>query len=165
MSLTGDSRLGHSSGDLVCPIALSPTEFMRYFTSRLRVLCSVRSHYLCAIGLEECLALAVDACRVREGFPTPATPELTHSILTSSTGLSPCITPCFKGLHRSGLLLQVSPHTTLVVRPSVWAVSRSLAVTDDITLRFLVLPILRCFSSRGCSLREAIAVGIPIRKS
>ena len=138
---------------------------MLYVTSRLRGLCSVRSHYLCTIGLEECLALAVDACRVREGFPTPATPELTHAVLTPRTGLSPCITPCFKGLHRTGLLLRVSPDTTLVVGPSVWAVSRSLAVTDDITLRFLVLPILRCFSSRGCSLREAIVEEILIGKS
>ena len=165
VSLTGRSRVGHSSGDLVCPIAPSPTEFMLYFTSLLRVLCSVRSHYLCTIGLEECLALAVDACHVREGFPTPATPELTHSVLVSRTGLSPCITPCSKGLLRDGLLLRVSPNTTLVVRPSVWAVSRSLAVTDDITLRFLVLPILRCFSSRGSSLREAIVEEILIRKS
>lgn len=30
---------------------------------------------------------------------------------------------------------------------------------------FLFLPILRCFSSRRSPLREAIAVGIPIRKS
>ena len=164
LSLTGHSRVGHSSTDLVCPVAPSPTEFMLYFTSLLRVLCSVRSHYLCTIGLEECLALAVDACHVREGFPTPATPELTHSVLVSRTGLSPCITPCSKGLLRDGLLLRVSPNTTLVVRPSVWAVSRSLAVTDDITLRFLVLPILRCFSSRGSSLREAIVEEILIGK-
>ena len=53
-------------------------------------------------------------------------------------------------------MMSVGPHTTLPVRASVWAVSRSLAVTDDITLRFLFLPILRCFSSRGSSLREAI---------
>ena len=32
-------------------------------------------------------------------------------------------------------------------------------------MRFLFLPILRCFSSRRSPLREAIAVGIPIRKS
>ena len=138
---------------------------MLYFTSRLRVLCSVRSHYLCTIGLEECLALAVDACYVHEGFPTPVTLELTHAVLVSYTGLSPCITPCSKGLLRDGQAMRVSPNTTLVVRPSVWAVSRSLAVTDDITLRFLFRPILRCFNSRGYSLREAIAVEILIRKS
>ena len=32
-------------------------------------------------------------------------------------------------------------------------------------MRFLFLPILRCFSSRRSPLREAIAVGIPIRRS
>ena len=99
VSLTGDSRLGHSLQDLVCPVAPSPTEFKLYFASLLRVLCSVRSHYLCTIGLEECLAFAVDACVVREGYPTPATPELTHAVLVSITGLSPCITPCSKGLR------------------------------------------------------------------
>ena len=96
---TAASRLCRCPGDLVCPIARSPTEFKLYFTSLLRVLCSVRSHYLCTIGLEECLAFAVDACEIREGFPTPATLELTHSVLVSITGLSPCITPCSKGLH------------------------------------------------------------------
>jgi hypothetical protein len=44
-------------------------------------------------------------------------------------------------------------------------VSRLPAVTDDIALRFLFLPVLRCFSSRRSPLREAIAVGIPIRRS
>ena len=157
MSLTGRSRVGHSSGDLVCPVAPSPTEFKLYFTSLLRVLCSVRSHYLCTIGLEECLAFAVDACNIREGYPTPATLELSHSVLIFITGLSPCVTLCSKRLREDGRLMNDSPDTTLPVRASVWAVSRSLAVTDDITLRFLFLPILRCFSSRGSSLRVAIA--------
>ncbi len=165
VSLTVSSQICHFSGDLVCPVAPSPTEFKLYFTSLLRVLCSVRSHYLCTIGLEECLAFAVDACVVREGFPTPATPELTHAVLAFITGLSPCFIPCSKGFHEDGQAMRVSPNTTLVVKPSVWAVSRSLAVTDDITLRFLFLPILRCFSSRGSSLREAIAEEILIRKS
>ncbi len=165
MSLTGRSRVGHSSGDLVCPIAPSPTEFKLYFTSLLRVLCSVRSHYLCTIGLEECLAFAVDACNIREGYPTPATLELPHTVLISITGLSPCITLCSKRLRRDGRVMRGSPDTTCPVRDSVWAVSRSLAVTNDIALRFLFLPILRCFSSRGSSLREAIAEEILIRKS
>ena len=165
VSLTGDSRLGHSSWDLVCPVARSPTDFMLYFASLLRVLCSVRSHYLFTIGLRLCLAFAVDACVIREGYPTPATLALPHSVLVSSTGLSPCITLCSKRLRRDGRLMRGSPDTTLPVRASVWAVSRSLAVTDDITLRFLFLPILRCFSSRGSSLREAIVREILIRKS
>jgi hypothetical protein len=50
-------------------------------------------------------------------------------------------------------------------KASVWTGPLSLAVTDGITLRFLFLPVLRCFNSRRSPLREAIAVGIPIRKS
>ena len=43
---------------LSCPVAPSLTDFRPYFTPLLRVLFSVRSHYLSAIGLETCLALA-----------------------------------------------------------------------------------------------------------
>ena len=55
--------------------------------------------------------------------------------------------------------MRVSPNTTLPVRASVWTVSRSLAVTNDIADCFLFLPILRCFSSRRSPLRKAIARG------
>ena len=110
VSSTNSSRCGRLSQDLVSPVARSPPDFKPYCNPRLRVLFSVRSRYLFTIGLGEYLALAVDACHVREGFPTPATPELTHSVLVSRTGLSPCITPCSKGLLRDGLLLRVSPN-------------------------------------------------------
>ena len=36
--------------------------------------------------------------------------------------------------------LIVNPNTTLVRRPSVWAVSRSLAVTNDIAVAFCSFP-------------------------
>ena len=36
--------------------------------------------------------------------------------------------------------LHVNPNTTLVRRPSVWAVSRLLAVTDDIAVAFFSFP-------------------------
>jgi hypothetical protein len=88
---TVPSRAGRLGRDLSCPVAPSPPEFRPYCTSLLRVLFSVRSRYLFAIGLGECLVLAVDACRIHEGFPTPATPELAHAILAVGTGLSPCL--------------------------------------------------------------------------
>ncbi len=72
-SPTGDSRLCRSSRDLVCPVAPSPTDFRPYCTALLGVLFSVRSRYLFAIGLEECLVFPVDAWGVHEGYPTPAT--------------------------------------------------------------------------------------------
>ena len=162
---TGSSRYGRFPQDLLCPAARSPPDFRPYFTSRLRVLFSVRSRYLFTIGLGECLALAVDACHVHVGFPTHATLELTHVVVVVGTGLSPCFAPHFRGLRDGVRTITVSPYTTLPVRASVWAVSRSPAVTDDIALRFLFLPVLRCFSSRRSPLRGAIAVGIPIRRS
>ena len=165
MSPTNSSRCGRLSQDLVCTVARSPPDFKPYCNPRLRVLFSVRSRYLFTIGLGEYLALAVDACRVDEGFPTPATLELPHSVLIFITGLSPCFMLRSRRLHEDGRLLRGSPNTTLPVRASVWAVSRSLAVSNDIALRFLFLSILRCFNSRGSPLRGAIVKGIPIRRS
>ncbi len=56
----------------------------------------------------------------------------------------------------------VSPNTTLPVRASVWTVSSSLAVTNDIAVCFLFLSVLRCFSSRRSLLRVAIVKGFPL---
>ena len=170
MGSTAASRLCRFPRDLICPVAPSPPDFRPCFTSLLRVLFSVRSRYLFAIGLGEYLALAVDACRIHIGFPTHATPELTHVVLVVDTGLSPCFAPHSRGLRDGVQTMSVSPDTTLPARSktswaSVWAISFSPAVTNDIALRFLFLPVLRCFSSRRSPLREAIAVGIPIRKS
>ena len=136
---TALSRVGRFGQDLVCPVALSPTDFTPYCTSLLGVLFSVRSRYLFAIGLEECLVFAVDARDIHEGYPTPATLELTRPLLIRSTGLSPCLVPCSKGLRADFREVIVSPNTTLPVRASVWTASRSLAVTNDIA-RLLSFP-------------------------
>jgi hypothetical protein len=110
---TGSSRYGRFAGDLLCPVALSPPDFRPYVTSRWRILFSVRSRYLFAIGLGECLALAVDACHIHEGFPTSATPELAHIVLDIDTGLSPCFALHSRRLLDDGLMLIASPYTTL----------------------------------------------------
>ncbi len=99
MGPTGGSRLCRFPRDLSCPVAPSPPDFRPCFASLLRVLFSVRSRYLFAIGLEEYLALAVDACRIHEGFPTPATPEPAHVVVLSVTGFSPCVTLRSRRLH------------------------------------------------------------------
>jgi hypothetical protein len=65
-SPTRGSPLGRSSWDLSCPVARSPAEFRLYCTPLLGVLCSVRSRYLFAIGLEEYVAFPVDAWNVHE---------------------------------------------------------------------------------------------------
>ncbi len=126
----------HSGEDLVCPVALSPTDFTPYCTSLLGVLFSVRSRYLFAIGLKECLVFAVDARDLFEGYPTPDTLELTRPLLLDNTGLSPCLV-----LRSRRLLVEVrgvivSPNTTLPVRASVWTVSSSFAITNDIAFAF-----------------------------
>ena len=162
---TADSRPVRSPSGLSCPVVQSPTDFRPYCTSLLRVLFSVRSRYLFAIGLEECLVFAVDARDIHEGYPTPDTLELTRSVLVDNTGLSPCFVLRSRRLRVEFREVIVSPNTTLPVRASVWTVSRSFASTNDITLRFLFLPVLRCFNYRRSPLRKAIAMEILIRRS
>ena len=110
---TGRSPFGRFSQSLVCPVARSPPDFKPYCTSRCGVLFSVRSRYLFAIGLEMYLVLAVNAGRLHEGYPTPDTLELTHTLLVCITGLSPCITLRSRRLHADCRVLSVSPNTTL----------------------------------------------------
>lgn len=114
--LTVLSRVGHYDRDLVCPVVPSPTDFTPYCTSLRGVLFSVRSHYLFAIGLEECLVFPVDAWDIHEGYPTPDTLELTRLVLIYTTGLSPCLVLCSKRLPADFLRVIVSPNTTLPVR-------------------------------------------------
>ena len=73
------------------------------------MLFSVRSRYLFAIGLESCLVFAVDARDIHKEFPIPATLELTHTVLTQTTGLSPCVALRSRRLRLSGRVLRVSP--------------------------------------------------------
>jgi hypothetical protein len=131
---TAGSRPPRFVVDLLCHVARSPPEFRPYYTSLLGVLFSVRSRYLFAIGLEECLVFAVDARVLHEGYPTPATLELTHTLLVRSTGLSPCVALRSRRLRSNVLVLIASPNTTLPARASVWTASPSLAVTDDIAV-------------------------------
>ena len=77
------------------------------------MLFSVRSRYLFAIGLEECLVFAVDARDIHEGYPTPDTLELTHIVLACNTGLSPCIALRSRRLLAGFPMMRVSPNTTL----------------------------------------------------
>ena len=98
--------------DLLCPVALSPTDFKPYCTALLGVLCSVRSRYWFAIGLGECLAFPVDAWVVHEGYPTPATLVLAHAVLDRPTGLSPCFALRSRRLRADVRAMEASPHTT-----------------------------------------------------
>ncbi len=134
--LTTGLHLIHWVRDLLCPVAPSPTDFTPYCTSLRGVLFSVRSRYLFAIGLEECLVFAVDARDLHEGYPTPDTLELTRLLLIDSTGLSPCFVLHSRRLRVAVRRVIVSPNTTLPVKASVWTVSRSFANTNDIAFAF-----------------------------
>ena len=137
---TAGSHLGRSSKGLLCPVAPSPTDFRPYCTSLFGVLFSVPSRYLFTIGLESYLVLVVDADQIHEGYPTPATLDLTHTLLACVTGLSPCIALRSRRLHTDVRMMRVSPNTTLPRRASVWTVSGSLAVTNDISFDFFSCP-------------------------
>ena len=137
---TRESLLGRFKRRLVRPVALSPADFRPYCTALLGVLFSVRSRYLFAIGLRTYLVLADDVCRIHEEFPIPDTLELTHGLLGSDTGLSPCIALRSRRLLETVRPMIASPNTTLPVRASVWTVSRSLAVTNDIAFAFFSCP-------------------------
>ena len=167
--LTTGLHLVHFVWDLVCPVVRSPTEFTPYCTSLFGVLFSIRSRYYFAIGLEECLVFAVNARDIHEGYPTPATLELTHGVLVDGTGLSPCVVPCSKGFLVDGRPLQVSPNTTLPTRRLPRRLRFGLCRVHSPLLTtsrcFLFLSILRCFNSRRSLLRKAIAKRIPIRRS
>ena len=128
------------------------------------MLFSVRSRYSFAIGLEECLVFAVGARDVHGGYPTPATLELTHGRTTAIRGCHP-VSRSVPGDFSQSIGRFRSVRTPHCPKASVWTVSRSLAVTDDISCWFLFLLVLRCFNSERSLLREAIAVGIPIRRS
>ena len=132
MVSTVPSRVGRFPRDLSCPVALSPPDFKPYCTSLLRVLFSVRSRYLFAIGLEECLALAGDACCIHEGFPTPDTPEPAHAVLSLVTGLSPCIAPRSRGLHERGQTMHAGPihHIARRLRFGLYRVHSRLLTTS-----------------------------------
>ncbi len=77
-----------------------------------------------------------------------ATLDLTRSLLFSNTGLSPSVA----GLSRTVLLIYESlccKSEPRCINTPVWALSLSLAATQEITCCFLFLRLLRCFSSPG----------------
>jgi hypothetical protein len=134
VSPTAASRLCRLSQDLVCPVALSPLDFRPYFTSRWRILCSVRSRYLFTIGLESYLALADRCLPNSQGISNPCYSGASARLTGLQYGAFTLSRAPFQGTSRRRSDAESQSNTTSVVRPSVWAVPRSPAVTDDITL-------------------------------
>lgn len=152
---TGGSPHDRLERGLSSPVALSPTGFMPYCTALLGVLFSVRSRYLFAIGLEECLAFAVDARDIHEGYPTPDTLVLAHTLLNHGTGLSPCFVLRSRRLLVIGRVLNASPNTTFPCGFGLGCVAFTRGYLRHRSC-FLFLSLLRCFNSGRSLLREAI---------
>ena len=112
---------------------------------------------------KECLALADGPAGFRQGFTCPAllrVPDCRRSRCAYGA-----VTLCggtFQGLPlpHASVLRPYNPRTAWTAR--VWALPSSLAATGGITVCFLLLPLLRCFSSRRSPpLRDHLMVGLP----
>ena len=109
------------------------------------------SRYWYTIGLTGVFSLAGWSRRIRAGFlVSRVTQDTTGPRVASHTGLSPSMAVLSRTFRsrikcRSVVLL---PRHCIATAP-VWAVPRSLATTGGITVCFLFLEVLRCFSSLG----------------
>ena len=109
------------------------------------------SRYWFTIGLTGVFSLAGWSRRIRAGFlVSRVTQDTTGPRVASHTGLSPSLAELSRTFRsrlecRSVVLLP----RCCVATAAVWAVPRSLATTGGITVCFLFLEVLRCFSSLG----------------
>ena len=113
--------------------------------------------------------MAVDACRIHEGFPTPDTLERAHGRPLTIRGCHP-VSPSVPGEFSRAIDRSRPVRTPHCPRGGCLAGFGldCIAFTRRYSrhpFRFLFLSVLRCFSSGRSPLREAIAVGIPIRRS
>ena len=88
--------------------------------------------------------------RFRPDFTCPALLRCLSRIndSISHTGLSPCIAEVSTSFCYRSLYFMKGP-TTPKIKSSVWALPFSLAATQGISYRFLLLRLLRCVSSAG----------------
>ena len=112
------------------------------------------SRYSFAIGLPGVFSLTGWSRLIRAEFLViRVTQDTTRPRLHSCTGLSPSrmqLSRCFHsafGYHNVVLLPR-----RCIATPAVWAPPRSLATTGGIIVYFLLLKVLRCFSSLGSPL-------------
>lgn len=98
------------------------------------------SRYYCAISLETCLGLGVDASRIPTQYPMRGTLERPNPFCLTPTGLSPSMAsrPSELRLQQNGL--EDRPNTTFPRRGSVCPLPFSLAVTRGIAIAFSSSP-------------------------
>ena len=124
-----------------------------------------------AIGLSGVFSLTGWCRLVQTGFhlPRPTQDTATSQKLTN-TGLSPSLAALPSAFSFIFDRMSQSYNPTAAVTAMVWASPRSLATTNGITICFLFLRVLRCFSSPGLPPDKSgwyifNIPGCPIRKS
>ncbi len=122
--------------------------FQVLFTPLFTVLFTFPSRYSFTIGLRGVFSLTGWCRQFQPGFlPSRLTQDTHSSFIHSPTGLSPPMVrlPNRFGSESTQIIGSYNPLTAVTGR--VWAVPRPLAATDGITICFLFLWVLRCFSS------------------
>ena len=129
---------------------LVSTRFQVLFTPLFEVLFTFPSQYLFTIGLSGVFSLAGWCRLIQWGFHrSPLTQDTAHAWLLTCTGLSPYIVAFPTAFQFISMQYIQSYNPLLALTNKVWALPRSLATTCGIIVYFLLLRVLRCFSSPG----------------
>ncbi len=119
---------------------LAGVRFQVLFTPRLGVLFTFPSRYWFTIGLLDVFSLTGWCRLIQTGLLRPRpTQDTDPSRFDSCTGLSPSLVDFPKSFHSQNSNLCQSYYPPGAVTPEVWALSRSLATTEEITTCFLFL--------------------------
>jgi hypothetical protein len=138
------------------PEGRTPTACKRMVSGSISLLCSrffsPFLHSTCSLSVSyKYLALPDGAGNFTQGVSDPALLRiLLGSKWNSCTGLSPSTVLLSRSFHFSfthSVSQSYNPCAALTAQ--VWAIPRSLATTWGITICFLFLRVLRCFSSPG----------------
>lgn len=109
------------------------------------------SRYLFTIGHLECLALGSGLPRFTQNSTSSALLGYTMEIASvSTTGLSPSMVHCSKEIRLQSLLRYRVPHDPNRVTTTGLGCSRFARHYSGNRIRFLLLRLLRCFSSAAC---------------
>ena len=109
------------------------------------------SRYLFTIGHLECLALGSGLPRFTQNSSSSALLGYTLKIAhVSATGLSPSMVHCSKEIRLQSLLRYRVPHDPARVTTDGLGCSRFARHYSGNRIRFLLLRLLRCFSSAAC---------------
>ena len=127
--------------------------YCRLVSGSFRLPCGILfiflSRYYCAISLETCLGLGVDASRIPTQYPMRGTLERPNPFCLAPTGLSPSMAsrPSELRLRQNGLCGSPKHH----IPPKGFGLPYTLFTRRYSGHRycFLFLPLLRCFTSGG----------------